>query len=149
MKRVAVTSLCLFALAATPPLALGQSAGDEQYSDPFAGQEQAQSAPDSSQNDGSQGGQGNSVAGAPDSTPAAAGQTGTSGTEAGSGSGSGSGSKLAYTGFSAGILALLGALALVAGLMLRVLTGRPPIPRRDAVLVLGRDVRLQPRSRRR
>ena len=101
MKRVAVTSLCLFALAATPQLALGQSAGDDQYADPFAGQNQSQSAPDSSQNDDQVAAQPDSEAQSPATTSAPAGQTTTSQ------AGSDSNSSLAYTGFSAGIVALL------------------------------------------
>lgn len=131
--------MCLFALAAVPQLALGQSAGDDQYADPFAGQD-SQSAPNSSQDDSEPAAaQPDTQTQAPATTSAPAGQTS---------SGSGSSSSLAYTGFPAGLAALLGAIALAAGLMLRMAAGRPPAPRRDAVLVLGRDLRLQPRARR-
>jgi hypothetical protein len=146
MTRLAASALCLLALAVVPAVALGQSAGDEQYGDPFAGEEPAQKAPDSSQNNGNQ------VVGqtedgsdtgspAPSATPAA--QTEEPGAS------SGTGSNLAYTGYPAGLVALLGAFALTAGLIIRATAGRPRAPRRDAVLVLGRDLRLEPRARRR
>ena len=132
---------------AAPAVALGQSAGDDQYADPYAGQEQSQGSSGSSQGSGNQGGDNQSTgqtgAGSGSSTPTSAPVAQTADTRAGSGS------KLAYTGFPAGLAALLGALALATGLMLRVIAGRPPTPRRGAVLVLGRDVRLQARARQR
>jgi hypothetical protein len=142
MKRLVAYSLCLLAFAAAAPVALGQSAGDQQYTDPFNGEEQAQSSPGTARGDQSQSGNsGQTGSGtatpAPSSAPAA--QT--------TAARSGSSSKLAYTGFPAALVALLGACALVAGLMVRLLAGWPAAPRRDAVMVLGRDVRLQPRGR--
>ena len=144
MRRLVASSLCLLALAVVPQMALGQSAGDDQYADPFAGQDQAQGNSGSSQGNGNQvAAQPDSDAGSPATSPAPAAETTTSQTAPSSGSG------LAYTGFPAGLVALLGAFGLVAGLTIRAIAGPPPAPRRDAVLVLGRDVRLQPRARRR
>jgi hypothetical protein len=130
-----------------PAAAGAQSAGDDQYADPYAGQEQSQGSSGSSQGNGNQGDDtqstGQAGSGSGSSTPASAPAAPATDTRASSGS------NLAYTGFPAGLAALLGALALATGLMLRVIAGRPPTPRRGAVLVLGRDVRLQARARQR
>ena len=136
--------MCLLALAATAPAAVGQSAGDDQYADPFAGQEQPQSSPESAPRGAERVvGQTESDNGSPAANPSPTAQT------TGAGTTSGSPSSLPYTGFPAGLVALLGAFVLTAGVMLRVMTGRPPVPRRGAVVMLGRDVRLAPRSRHR
>lgn len=138
MKRSIAFWLCLLALGAMAPVALAQSAGDQQYTDPFEGQEQAKSAPDTPRGDQSQStNQTGSGSGSSAGTSAPSAQTTATRTT--------SGSNLAYTGFPAGLIALLGACALVAGLAIRVLAGPAPASRRDAVLVLGRDVLLAPR----
>ena len=144
MKRLAASFLCLLVLAATPTAALGQSAGDDQYADPFAGEEQPQSTPGSSQGNGDRiAGQTGSGAGSPAASSPPAAQTAATPTT------SGSSSSLPRTGFPAGFVALLGAFALAGGLMLRAIASRRPASRRDAVLVLGRDLRLEPRARHR
>ena len=144
MRRLAASSLCLLALAAAAPAALAQSAGDDQYGDPFEGQEQAQGNPGSSQKDTPEVvGQTDSGSGSPAASSAPAAQSSDTATT------SGSGSRLAYTGYPAVLVALLGAFVLAAGLMIRANAARPSASRRAAVLVLGRDVRLAPPARRR
>ena len=114
MRRIA-TCLATLALLALPATALAQSAGDEQYSDPFGKVENG--------NDNGGGGGGNATeAPAPDtSTPAAPApapaetsveSTGTTATDA-------TGAQLPRTGFPVLLLAGAGALLALSGAALR------------------------------
>ena len=135
-KTKRLTALVLSLALALPGAALAQSAGDDQYVDPF------QQSPEGSggksgggggggsqgnQGNGSQGSQGGSSQGTQSGSgtagagsdsgsagAAAQGAVGTSGSEAGSGSGD-----LPRTGFPAAVLALIGAVLLAGGATLR------------------------------
>ena len=137
-KTKRLTALVLSLALALPGAALAQSAGDDQYVDPFeqspegsggnsggggggGGGSQGNQGSNSqgSQGGGSQGtqsGSGTAGAGSDSGTAGAAAQgaVGTSGSEAGSGSGN-----LPRTGFPAAVLALIGAVLLAGGATLR------------------------------
>jgi hypothetical protein len=146
MRLRALALLGGLTLLLFPATALAQSAGDKQYSDPFAGQSPSGSspspsptaqAPSSSQPSGS----GSQTASQP-----------STGSSAGAGDSSSSSSspsgQLPRTGLRAWLLAAIGALMLLAGALLRFVAlpllarGTSPSPP-----VLGRDVRLR-RNRR-
>ena len=99
---MAAAALC------APATAAAQSAGDDQYQDPVAGEDQGQS--------GGGSGEPAPAAQAP-ATPAApaAPEAGTPAAQGG-----GSGSELPYTGADAGLLMLAGTLLLASGTALRV-----------------------------
>ncbi|HEY1358024.1 MAG TPA: hypothetical protein VGF21_06950 [Thermoleophilaceae bacterium] len=122
-----------------PAVALAQSAGDNEYNDPFAKQAPASntptSSPGSSAPDNSQTADANSQSA---STPSS------SSDPAAASSGDGA---LPRTGSRIWILGLLGGLMLLSGTFLRL--GLRPLPQRAGggiPLTLGRDVRLTYRS---
>ena len=136
------SSLCLLALAAAPAVALGQSAGDQQYSDPFSGESQSQPTPKSPQGNGDQTA---APAGSPtQSTPPTQPQSTAAGTSNSSGSRS-----LPYTGYPTALVALLGVFALATWLLLMAATRPQAASRRGTPPVLGRELRLAPRARHR
>jgi LPXTG-motif cell wall-anchored protein len=92
------------ALLAAPAGALAQSAGDEQYSDPFG--DVSEPSQDQGTSNGSR-----APAGEPAGEPAAS--------DSAAAADSGSGSTLPRTGFPAALGALLGALLLGAGVSMR------------------------------
>jgi hypothetical protein len=102
MRRRPIAALLVAGLLAAPAGALAQSAGDEQYSDPFGNSDTP------SQNDG-----GSNGSPAPSSDPNAAAPA-ADGTEAAADPASGA-ATLPHTGFPAGLAAMLGALLLVLG----------------------------------
>jgi hypothetical protein len=112
MRRIA-TCLAALALLALPAAALAQSAGDEQYSDPFGKVENG--------NDNGGGGGGNATeAPAPDtSTPAAPAPAETSVESTGTAATDATGAQLPRTGFPVLLLAGAGALLALSGAALR------------------------------
>jgi hypothetical protein len=112
MRRIA-TCLAALALLALPAAALAQSAGDEQYSDPFGKVENG--------NDNGGGGGGNvTEAPAPDtSTPAAPAPAETSVESTGTAATDATGAQLPRTGFPVLLLAGAGALLALSGAALR------------------------------
>ncbi len=112
MRRIA-TCLAALALLALPAAALAQSAGDEQYSDPFGKVEDG--------NDNGGGGGGNATeAPAPDtSTPAAPAPAETSVESTGTAATDATGAQLPRTGFPVLLLAGAGALLALSGAALR------------------------------
>jgi LPXTG-motif cell wall-anchored protein len=110
-RRLAALATAL--ALALPGAAFGQSAGDEQYQDPFAGDDQEQSG----------GGSGNAPAPTATAVPTPAPEAGTAATpSAGGSASSGGGGRhvLPYTGADAGALLLAGAVLLGGGVALRV-----------------------------
>ena len=124
MHRIAF--LLIAALLALPGAAWAQSAGDEQYEDPF-GDEPGQSGGGSSQDDGgtSSGGDESSSSGgtAQPSEPEAAAPAETTAPATTTAQAPDGGEELARTGADAGLLALAGALLLATGLALRRRSG--------------------------
>jgi hypothetical protein len=102
MRRRPIAALLAACLLAAPATALAQSAGDEQYADPFG------EVKDPSQNTGGSNGSPASGNDTPASAPA-------SGADNGATAGSGTGSALPHTGYPAGLGAMLGAMLLVLG----------------------------------
>jgi hypothetical protein len=118
------------ALAGTPAAALAQSAGDEQYADPLAGQQQAKpDAPASSGDSGGNAGTGTPAA-TPQSTPAAA-RTAATPTTASTPS-----NQLPRTGLDVAPLVATGIPLLAAGLGLLWLLGPAQRRRRREPTVL-------------
>jgi LPXTG-motif cell wall-anchored protein len=109
MRRRLVAALLAGALLAAPAGALAQSAGDDQYADPFG------NADEPSQNDG---GSNQSSAPAADPTASAPAAGAGDGTQAAAETSS-DGGALPRTGFPAALSALLGALLLGAGASVR------------------------------
>jgi LPXTG-motif cell wall-anchored protein len=111
MRRRLIAALAAVALFALPAAALAQSAGDDQYSDPFG---------DVDQPTQDQGGANESPAPAAEPTgeaPAA---------ESAAAADQGSGGTLPHTGFPAALSALLGALLVGAGVSVRR-RAQPPV----------------------
>jgi hypothetical protein len=108
MRRRLTAALAALALLAAPAGALAQSAGDDQYSDPFG------DVSEPSQDEGSQDGSSAPPADQVD-TPAAESPAAAESQTADPGSGS----TLPRTGFPAAMSALLGALLLCAGVSMR------------------------------
>ncbi|HZN88506.1 MAG TPA: hypothetical protein VFB44_06005 [Thermoleophilaceae bacterium] len=111
MARI-LACLGVLLLLALPATALAQSAGDEQYSDPFGKVENG--------NDdagGAGGGSGNTTAAPAPSTPAAPAETGVESTE--TTSTEATGAQLPRTGFPVLLLAGAGALLALSGATLR------------------------------
>jgi hypothetical protein len=104
MCRRLTAALAAMALLAAPAAALAQSAGDEQYNDPFG------DVSEPSQDQGTQNGS-SAPAAEPAGEPAAA--------ESGAAADPGDESTLPRTGFPAALGALLGALLLGAGVSMR------------------------------
>jgi hypothetical protein len=103
MRRRLIAALLAAALLAAPAAALAQSAGDEQYADPFG------EVKDPGQGNGGSNGSGTPSTDTTVASPAAGG-------EAGAGSDPGSGSAtLPHTGFPAALTAMLGTLLLTIG----------------------------------
>jgi hypothetical protein len=127
-----------------PAAASAQSAGDKQYSDPFANQ-----SPSSGNGNGNGNGSSSPTAQAPNNSQStgsgsqAASDPSSNSTASGSSSSSASGS-LPRTGLRAWVLAAMGALMLLAGALLRFVA-RPVRVRAGSLSppVLGRDVRLR------
>jgi LPXTG-motif cell wall-anchored protein len=138
ITRRLAAPVAAFILTLSPAAALAQSSGDQQYADPFANNGQNQSGGGGSSGGGggsggggsssSGGGQGQAVpsAGQGQAAPSAGGVAasqaqGTTGTASqGSGTAAQSGSReLPRTGLDAGVVAVLGAVLLLAGLALR------------------------------
>jgi LPXTG-motif cell wall-anchored protein len=115
-SRRRLAALAVAGLLAAPAAALGQSAGDDQYEDPFAGEDQQeQPSPDTPVDDGG-GTQPAPVEPAP--APAATGQEpapAESGTPATAGQ-----EQLPNTGADAGAILLAGSLLLAGGVALRL-----------------------------
>ena len=105
-RRLAV--LAAAGLLAAPAPALGQSAGDEQYEDPFAGENQSQGG----------GSQEPAAPASPEPTapPAPAAESASSG----QGTEPAAQTELPYTGADAGAVLLAGSLLLAGGIALRV-----------------------------
>jgi pectate lyase len=117
MRRIA-TCLAALALLALPAAALAQSAGDEQYSDPFGKVENG----NDNGGGGGGGGDGGDVteAPAPDtSTPAASAPAETSVESTGTAATDATGAQLPRTGFPVLLLAGAGALLALSGAALR------------------------------
>ena len=106
MRRRLIATLAALALLVAPAGALAQSAGDEQYADPFGDAEQPTQ---------DQGGSN----GAPAPTPDPAPQAPASGSASAAGADPGTGGFLPHTGFPALLSALLGALLLGSGISVR------------------------------
>jgi hypothetical protein len=120
LSRCIAALVVAFALA-VPASALAQSAGDEQYQDPFGGEDQSQSQ------GGSGGGGSAQPAPAPAATPApatpAAGTTEAAPAAAGAHA---AGRQLPYTGAPTGVVLIAGTILLGGGIALRVrLRDRP------------------------
>jgi hypothetical protein len=127
----------LFAVAA-PTAALAQSAGDNQYSDPFgssggggggggnssSGGGGGGNSSSGSSSSGSSSGSGGASSGGGGATASGSGTTGTgtSGTGTGTGTGAPQGPQLASTGFDTVLVALAGAGLLLCGVGLRLRT---------------------------
>ena len=124
MTRRLAAPLAALILTLSPAAALAQSAGDQQYADPFGNNEQNQSGGGSSGGGGGGGSSGGGQSqGAPSSGVAGAQAQGTTGTATsssttGTTAQSPSG-QLPSTGLDAGLVAALGAVLLLAGLALR------------------------------
>jgi hypothetical protein len=103
MRRRLIAALLAAALLAAPAAALAQSAGDEQYADPFG-----EVKDPSQENSGSNG------SGTPDTDTTVAAPAAGADDVAGSDSSSGS-ATLPHTGFPAALTAMLGALLLTIG----------------------------------
>jgi LPXTG-motif cell wall-anchored protein len=119
--RLLAAPLAAIILTLSPAAALAQSAGDQQYADPFGNNEQNQSGGGGGGGGGagSGGGGGQAQAAPSGSGVAAQGATGAPGSSAtGTAAGSGGG-ELPRTGLDAGLVAGLGAVLLLAGLALR------------------------------
>jgi LPXTG-motif cell wall-anchored protein len=117
IRRLAAP-LAAIILTLSPAAALAQSAGDQQYADPFGNNEQNQSGGGSG-GGGSGGGQGQAAPSASGVAPTQAQGAGTAASSAtGTAAESGSG-ELPRTGLDAGLVAVLGAVLLLAGLALR------------------------------
>jgi LPXTG-motif cell wall-anchored protein len=106
MRRRLIAALAALALLAVPAVALAQSAGDEQYTDPFG------DVNPPTQDDGTANG---SPAPATDQTASAP----ASGSASAAGADQGTGGSLPHTGFPALLSALLGALLLGSGISVR------------------------------
>jgi hypothetical protein len=126
---VALAIILTFTMAiAAPAGALAQSAGDEQYVDPFQGGGGNAGRP-GSQNDGGQGGatpsdtQGSTAEGATGSTATAAPDSSAAGVDAGTATSSGA--QLPRTGLPMVALAALGVGLMIGGLALR--RAAPPL----------------------
>jgi hypothetical protein len=129
-----------------PAAGWAQSAGDNQYTDPFGAEQPSGSGGGGSSGGGSQGsGSAEPRLGQEQATPTA--QTETASDQPSSGSVGGV--QLPRTGVDSGVVALIGVLMLVGGLTIR-LAVVPAVGRlrRDAPTVIGRDVLLPPPSRR-
>jgi LPXTG-motif cell wall-anchored protein len=120
IRRLAAP-LAAIILTMSPAAALAQSAGDQQYADPFGNNEQNQSGGGSSGGGGGGGSGGGQGQAAPSATGVAATQAqGATGTSSATGSAVQSGQgELPRTGLDAGLVAVLGAGLLLAGLALR------------------------------
>jgi hypothetical protein len=118
MRRRLIAALLAAALLAAPAAALAQSAGDEQYADPFG------EVKEPSQENGGSTGSGTPGTDTPVAAPAAGAQDG-----AGSDSRSGS-ATLPHTGFPAALTAILGTLLLTIGASARRATFGARRPRR-------------------
>jgi hypothetical protein len=132
-----------------PAAALAQSAGDEQYSDPLAGKSPSSQSPSNQ----SPSNQGSSPSGSvPSGSPSFRdpGQLASGGSQGSSAGDTGAGGPLPRTGLETWMFAVLGGLALLAGVLLRL--GLRPLTTRAAGMpppTLGRDVRLKRSPRRR
>ena len=110
-------ALAVAGLLAAPATALGQSAGDEQYEDPFAGENQReQPSPDTPVDDGG-GAQPEPAPAEPAPVPAATGQE-PAATE--SGPATAGQEQLPNTGADAGVVLLAGSILLAGGVALRL-----------------------------
>ena len=125
--RVLALLAALLVLAGAPAVAAAQSAGDDQYVDPFAGQ-------DAGGGGGSSGGQSGSSpsasapsASAPSSSAPSSSATAPAASPAPATSAPVS-TQLPYTGTATALRALLGAVLLLAGVALRLRV--PDVPRR-------------------
>jgi hypothetical protein len=122
-RRPLIVALILLPALAAPGGALAQSAGDEQYQDPFAETEQAPSG----QGGGSGGGQDAQPAPAPAQAPASSAQS-----EPAPGA-----PALPRTGFPAALAAAIGLVLLAAGVALRLAVWAPPRNCRGGMLSLS------------
>jgi hypothetical protein len=136
MKAATIAMLGALLLLALPGLAAAQSAGDDQYFDPLAGETPANDSPASSNP-------------APDAsspssgTPSQPASTPTASPSATSGS---AGQTLPATGFSVGLMAAVGALMVLMGATLRrALPARAPV-RAGVPEVIGRELLVRRRG---
>jgi hypothetical protein len=128
LPRRRVAALAAAVTLVAPATAYAQSAGDEQYQDPFAGEDQGQSQDGSNDQGQSQGGSDDGSGPAAEPAPAAPGPaTAAPAAEAAPGgdtsaapAATAAGSQLAYTGADAGAVLLAGSLLLASGVALRV-----------------------------
>jgi hypothetical protein len=125
-KRFAsLTLLLLLAAVALPALAAAQSAGDEQYADPFT-RNQAQANPKNGSGDGNQGSSGGNSSGQPSGA-------GTSGTNAPTTTAStptaanASGRQLPRTGLDLRLFAVAGVWMVLGGVALRRVMRAEPL----------------------
>ena len=131
--RVLALLAALLVLAGAPAVAAAQSAGDDQYVDPFAGQDAGGSG-GSSGSSGSSGGQSGSSpsSSAPSSSAPSASAPSSSATAPTASSAPATtapvSTQLPYTGTGTALRALLGAVLLLAGVALRLRV--PDVPRR-------------------
>jgi hypothetical protein len=131
MQRCRLTALvALLAFLAPPGAAFAQSAGDEQYQDPFAQDQQSEPDQGGSGGDQDTGGGGGGVTQpapeAPASEAAPAQTEGPAETQT-----------LPNTGFPAALGATIGVLLLAGGAVLRVAAWSPPRDGRGGMLSLG------------
>jgi hypothetical protein len=114
-RQISAALAAALALAA-PTVAHAQGAGDNQYTDPFAGENGSGSGSSGSGSSGSSSGSGSTQGGAEGSSNAQL---------SNAPPGSAASGQLARTGADPGLLALLGAGFVVAGVGLRVRVRRP------------------------
>jgi hypothetical protein len=146
MRRVLTVLLVVGGLA-LPAGAYAQSAGDEQYVDPFAGQgHQPQQQQQQQERQQPPAQQAPPAQSAPQQTAQATSQGADETASAAPASDQSSGDTLPRTGLRAGALALIGLIMLLAGTLVR--SAARPLPRGAAQPpLLGRDVRLARRRR--
>jgi hypothetical protein len=116
MRRRLIAAAAILALLSVPPAALAQSAGDEQYTDPFGDVEEP------GQDDGTANGSPTPDAAPSAEAPAEPGSTTAAGAD------SEAGGTLPRTGFPAVLTALVGALVLGTGVSVRRHAQAPSTP---------------------
>jgi len=119
-SRRRLAALAAAGLLAAPATALGQSAGDDQYQDPFAGEGQEEpSGPDTPVDDGG-GSQPSEPAAAPEPAPAATGQEPAVDTGETAPAPAAESQELPRTGADAGDVLIAGSVLLAGGVALRL-----------------------------
>jgi LPXTG-motif cell wall-anchored protein len=110
--RRRIAALAVAGLLAAPSAAMGQSAGDDQYQDPFAGEDQSQTQPEPEPAEPEPA---PADPAAPPPEPAAEAPP-----PAPAQAPAGQPAQLPYTGFDAGLIVLAGAVLLAGGVALRL-----------------------------